>query len=39
VGDAVDATFDIAHVNVDYPRVSYAVGSDHEPLLALIDLH
>ena len=38
VGDAVDASFDIVHVNVDFPRVSSAVGSDHEPLLALIDL-
>ena len=38
VGDAVDAELDIVHVNVDYPRVSSAVGSDHEPLVALIDL-
>jgi predicted extracellular nuclease len=27
------AEFDIVHVNVDYPRVSAAVGSDHEPLV------
>ena len=32
------ATVDIVHVNVDFPRVSSAVGSDHEPLVALIDL-
>lgn len=38
VGEAVDAELDIVHVNVDYPRVSNAVGSDHEPLVALIDL-
>ena len=27
------AEFDIVHVNVDYPRVSSAVGSDHDPLV------
>jgi predicted extracellular nuclease len=38
VADAVDAELDIVHVNVDYPRVDDTVGSDHEPLVALIDL-
>ena len=32
------AQFDIVHVNVDFPRVSSAVGSDHEPLVGLLDL-
>lgn len=31
-----DVAFDIVHVNVDFPRVNNAVGSDHEPLLAVI---
>ncbi|MGI9644018.1 MAG: endonuclease/exonuclease/phosphatase family protein [Ilumatobacteraceae bacterium] len=38
VGDAVEAELDIVHVNVDYPRVDNRVGSDHEPLVGLIDL-
>jgi predicted extracellular nuclease len=32
------AEFDIVHVNVDFPRVSNSVGSDHEPLLASFKL-
>ncbi len=31
------AEFDIVHVNVDFPRVSPAVGSDHEPLVVRFD--
>jgi predicted extracellular nuclease len=30
--------FDIVHVNVDFPRVDSSVGSDHEPMVALINL-
>ena len=30
------ALLDIVHVNVDFPRVDNTVGSDHEPLLAVI---
>ncbi len=30
------AVLDIVHVNVDFPRVNAAFGSDHEPLLAVI---
>jgi predicted extracellular nuclease len=33
------AEFDMVHVNVDFPRVSPAVGSDHEPMLARFDLN
>ncbi len=32
------AKFDIAHVNVDFPRVDQSVGSDHEPLIASFKL-
>jgi predicted extracellular nuclease len=32
------ASFDIVHVNVDFPRVSPAFGSDHDPLVGLFDL-
>jgi predicted extracellular nuclease len=30
--------FDIVHVNVDFPRVDDTVGSDHEPLLAAVEI-
>ncbi len=33
------AQFDIVHVNVDFPRVSSAVGSDHEALVGLFGLN
>ncbi len=33
------ASFDIVHVNVDFPRVSAAVGSDHEPLVGLFGVN
>ncbi len=33
------AEFDIVHVNVDFPRVSPAFGSDHEPLVGRFDLN
>ena len=36
---AGSAQFDIVHLNVDFPRVSSAVGSDHEALLGLFDLN
>ena len=32
------ATFDILHVNVDFPRVDDTVGSDHDPLLAVFNI-
>lgn len=32
-----ETQLDIVHVNVDFPRISTAVGSDHEPLVALLD--
>ncbi|MFQ5613873.1 MAG: endonuclease/exonuclease/phosphatase family protein [Anaerolineae bacterium] len=32
------AQLDIVHVNVDFPRVDDTVGSDHEPLVVLLDL-
>ena len=39
MSDAIgDAALDIVHVNVDFPRISPAFGSDHEPLVGLIDL-
>jgi predicted extracellular nuclease len=34
-----NAEFDIVHVNVDFPRISPAYGSDHEPLLARFSLN
>jgi 2',3'-cyclic-nucleotide 2'-phosphodiesterase (5'-nucleotidase family) len=30
--------FDIVHVNVDFPRIDNSVGSDHEPLLAALEI-
>ena len=33
------AEFDIVHVNVDFPRISPAYGSDHEPLIGRFDLN
>jgi predicted extracellular nuclease len=35
---AKNARFDVVHVNVDFPWVDDSVGSDHEPLLARLDL-
>lgn len=32
------AEFDIVHVNVDFPRIDDTVGSDHEPVVALLNL-
>lgn len=32
------AKLDFVHVNVDFPRVDDTVGSDHEPLIALLRL-
>lgn len=32
------AEFDIVHVNVDFPRVDYTVGSDHGPLVAIFEI-
>ena len=32
------AKLDIVHVNVDFPRVDDAIGSDHEPLVAKLRL-
>ena len=32
------ASFDIVHVNVDFPRTDNSVGSDHEPLLAVFNI-
>ncbi len=32
------AKLDVVHVNVDFPRVDDTVGSDHEPLIALLRL-
>lgn len=32
------AELDIVHVNVDFPRVDDTVGSDHEPLVTLLNL-
>jgi predicted extracellular nuclease len=34
----VGAVIDIVHVNVDFPRVNNSFGSDHEPLLAEIEI-
>ena len=33
-----NAELDIVHVNVDFPRVDSTVGSDHEPLVASLEL-
>lgn len=33
------AQLDIVHVNVDFPRVDDTVGSDHEPLVALLEVN
>jgi predicted extracellular nuclease len=35
---AKNARFDVVHVNVDFPWVDDGVGSDHEPILARLDL-
>jgi predicted extracellular nuclease len=33
------ASFDIVHVNVDFPRVSNAVGSDHDAMVGLFSIN
>ena len=40
VSDALldGAKLDIVHVNVDFPRVDDAFGSDHEPVVTLLNL-
>ena len=32
------AKIDIVHVNVDFPRVDFSEGSDHEPLLVRLKI-
>jgi len=35
--EGLRSTLDIVHVNVDFPRVDNTVGSDHEPLLVVLN--
>ncbi len=37
-GLEADASFDIVHVNVEFPRVDDTVGSDHEPMVVRLRL-
>jgi predicted extracellular nuclease len=33
-----DAQFDVVHINVDFPSVDDTVGSDHDPIIARLEL-